>query len=79
MAEAPVPKPRSAEPTEEGVMPDVCGLGLRDALWELEQRGLKVTFKGTGSVVSQSPKAGELFTPGEEAKLELRVEANASK
>ena len=74
VAEAPTPKPRNAEPTEEGVMPDVMGMGLRDALWELEHRGLEVTFKGTGSVVSQSPKAGEIFTPGEEAIIELRIE-----
>ncbi len=73
--QAPTPKPRSVvEPTEEGVMPDVSGMGLRDALWELERRGLKVSFEGVGEVVRQSPEAGRVFTPGEEVKLKLKIE-----
>lgn len=74
VAATPTPKLRKAAPTEEGVMPDVRGMGLRDALWELESRGLQVSFKGTGTVIAQRPEAGEEFTPGEEASIELRIE-----
>ncbi len=68
-------KPATAPATEEYIMPDVCGMGLRDALWELERRGLKVTFSGKGSVVRQSIAAGKEYTVGESVKLELRVES----
>ena len=68
-----VAKP-TATTSEEFVMPDVRGMGLRDALWVLEQRGLKVSFTGKGSVVSQSIKAGEEYTIGEEVRLELRID-----
>jgi len=34
-------------------MPDVTGLNLRDALFILENKGFKVTFKGRGKVTSQ--------------------------
>ena len=72
-------KPQSAPSVEVGVMPDVRGMGLRDALRELESRGLRVSFKGTGTVVSQSIEAGERLDSTEEVKIELRIEANASK
>ncbi len=67
-------KATTATPTEEYVMPDVRGMGLRDALWELERRGLRVTFKGKGSVVSQSIEPGKEYTEGESVRLELRIE-----
>lgn len=67
-------KAATAVPTEEYVMPDVRGMGLRDALWELERRGLRVTFKGKGSVVSQSIEPGKEYTEGESVRLELRIE-----
>lgn len=67
-------KTATASPTEEYVMPDVRGMGLRDALWELESRGLKVTFKGKGSVVSQSIDPGKEYTEGESVRLELKIE-----
>ncbi len=67
-------KAATATPTEEYVMPDVRGMGLRDALWELERRGLRVTFKGKGSVVSQSIEPGKEYTEGESVRLELKIE-----
>lgn len=36
------------------VVPNVLGMGLSDALFMLEQRGLKVRFSGQGKVVEQS-------------------------
>ncbi len=44
---------------EPGIVPDVCGMGLKDAMYLLENEGYKVSFNGHGRVVSQSPKAGE--------------------
>jgi cell division protein FtsI (penicillin-binding protein 3) len=40
-------------------VPSVVGMGLKDALYLLENRGLKVQFSGYGKVVSQS------LTPGQ--------------
>jgi cell division protein FtsI (penicillin-binding protein 3) len=35
-------------------VPDVRGMGLSDAVYVLEKRGLKVSSKGYGKVVTQS-------------------------
>ena len=56
-------------------MPDVRGMGLRDALRELEGRGLRVTFEGKGAVVSQSIDAGAPIDGTEEVRIELKVES----
>jgi cell division protein FtsI (penicillin-binding protein 3) len=42
-------------------IPDVRGMGLSDAVYVLEKRGLKVTSSGYGKVVTQS------ITPGTKA------------
>jgi cell division protein FtsI (penicillin-binding protein 3) len=39
-------------------VPSVVGMGLKDALYVLENRGLKVQFSGYGKVVSQSIGSG---------------------
>lgn len=39
---------------ERKTVPDVRGMGLKDALFLLENYGLRVRFSGTGTVVSQS-------------------------
>ena len=39
-------------------VPSVIGMGLKDALYLLERRGLKVTFSGEGAVVAQSVPRG---------------------
>ncbi len=44
--------------TDQQTMPNVVGMGLRDALYLLESRGLKVHFTGKGTVRSQSIPAG---------------------
>jgi cell division protein FtsI (penicillin-binding protein 3) len=45
-------------------MPDVRGMGLRDALYLLESNGLKVTASGTGKVVTQSITPGQAVNKG---------------
>jgi cell division protein FtsI (penicillin-binding protein 3) len=42
-----------AVPVAKGQMPDVRNMTLRDALFNLEARGLKVTVQGKGRVVAQ--------------------------
>ena len=51
-------------PDDRGVMPDVRGMGLKDALFVLESRGLRVRFSGPGAVVRQSIAAGTRIRPG---------------
>ena len=51
-------------PDDRGVMPDVRGMGLKDALFVLESRGLRGRFSGQGAVVRQSIAAGTRIRPG---------------
>jgi cell division protein FtsI (penicillin-binding protein 3) len=53
------------------LVPNVVGMGLRDALYVLENLGLKVTFEGAGKVVRQSLKGGTKIK-GQKIKLKLR-------
>lgn len=43
-------------------VPNVMGMGLKDAIFLLENRGMKVTVEGTGSVVKQSQEIGTFIT-----------------
>ncbi len=52
-------------------MPNVVGMGLKDALFMLESRGLKVSFSGKGAVRSQSIKAGSNISPGASVSIRL--------
>jgi cell division protein FtsI (penicillin-binding protein 3) len=53
-----------------GVVPNVKGMGLRDATYLLENAGLKVKSKGMGKVVSQSLRPG-LKIDGQTIELRL--------
>ena len=53
-------------------VPDVTGLGLMDALYLIENNGLKCNYSGTGHVTSQSPKGGERTARGTTVKIVLR-------
>lgn len=55
--------------TDKPVVPDVSGMPLRDALFILENKGLKVTFKGTGRVIAQSITPGSQL--GKDATINL--------
>jgi cell division protein FtsI (penicillin-binding protein 3) len=54
-------------------------MGLRDALYELEKAGLKVSFKGQGAVVEQSVKPGSPIEAGMEVSLTLGSEKSNNK
>lgn len=53
------------------VIPDVHGLGARDAVFLLEQRGVKVILQGRGAVLQQSIGAGEKVRKGMVCTLTL--------
>lgn len=53
------------------VMPNVTGMGLKDALYLLENAGLKVKVIGSGAIKKQSINAGTKFYKGTELILEL--------
>lgn len=55
----------------EGVVPDVRGMGLRDALQLLENSGLRVTIDGTGTVRRQSISPGSAIKANSEIRIEL--------
>lgn len=52
-------------------MPNVRGMGLKDALFLLENMGLKVTISGRGKIASQSIPPGTDITKGVKVILEL--------
>lgn len=53
-------------------IPDVGGMGLKDALFLLESRGLKVKFSGHGAVVRQQPEAGAPLKRGATVTITLQ-------
>ena len=57
--------------TEKAVVPNVSGMSLRDALYLLENKGLKVNFNGKGKVLSQSISPGTALTPNATIDLVL--------
>ncbi|MEO5892021.1 MAG: penicillin-binding protein [Ferruginibacter sp.] len=53
------------------IIPSVIGMGLKDAVYLMENKGLKVTAKGRGRVSNQSLIAGTAFTKGQTVTLIL--------
>jgi cell division protein FtsI (penicillin-binding protein 3) len=53
------------------VMPNVKGMGLKDALYLLENMGVKVSVKGRGKVANQSIAPGCSVAKGVAVLLEL--------
>lgn len=52
-------------------IPNVVGMGLKDAVYMTENKGLKVTVTGRGRVISQSLPAGSIFKKGQAITLFL--------
>lgn len=53
------------------LMPNVVGMGLKDAVYLLENKGLKISFMGRGKVISQSATAGTNISKGQKISLML--------
>jgi cell division protein FtsI (penicillin-binding protein 3) len=54
------------------LVPDVRGMGLRDALFLLENLGLNVSVQGYGKVIYQNIKPGSKFNTGDQIFIELK-------
>lgn len=54
-----------------GIVPNVAGLRLKDALYILENIGLHVQYQGTGRVVSQSITQGTRYNKGNQITIVL--------
>lgn len=57
--------------TISGLVPNVVGMGLRDALYILENAGLNVRINGKGWVTRQSIQAGSRVKKGQQILIEL--------
>lgn len=54
------------------IVPDVTGLGLKDAVYTIENSGLRCKYSGTGHVTSQNPKVGQKAENGSTITLTLK-------
>lgn len=57
----------------EGIVPNVKGMGIKDALFILENLGLKVEIKGRGLIREQSLPPGKSISKGETITLKMEV------
>lgn len=55
----------------EGTIPNVKGMGARDAIYLLEGIGLKVVVTGRGAVVEQVPQSGTTIKKGQTVTIQL--------
>ena len=55
-----------------GPVPDTKGMGLKDAIYALENNGYKCTYEGIGHVTSQSPAAGTMYQAGKTVHIRLK-------
>ena len=55
-----------------GVVPEVKGMGLKDALYAIENNGYTCTYEGIGHVVRQSPAPGIRHKKGETIHIILK-------
>ncbi|RZL17728.1 MAG: PASTA domain-containing protein [Pedobacter sp.] len=58
--------------TVKGVMPNVSGMGLKDALFLIGNAGLKARVNGKGKVISQSIIAGSRIGKGLAVQIQLQ-------
>ncbi len=66
-------RPDNASTARTGsTVPDVRGVGLREALAGLEEAGYAVAFQGIGYVEEQHPAPGSAAAPGTTVRLKLR-------
>jgi len=55
------------------LVPNVIGMSFKDAVYLLENKGLKVKFFGMGTVKEQKPSFGEVFKKGDTITLTLSI------
>lgn len=59
------------EALKRGIVPNLVGMTAEDALYLLENHGMRVKIIGNGAVASQSIQAGTAFTKGTQIILQL--------
>lgn len=57
----------------QGLVPDVRGMSLRDAVYILENAGLRVRYNGMGKVLRQSPEHGARVNEGSVVFLDMSM------
>jgi cell division protein FtsI (penicillin-binding protein 3) len=58
---------------QRGLVPDVRGMSLRDAIYLLENSGLRVRYSGKGRVMRQSPEHGARYSAGTVVSLDMNM------
>ncbi len=58
---------------KQGLVPDVRGMSLRDAVYLIENAGLKVRYSGKGRVLRQSPQHGARVYEGSVVSLDMNM------
>ena len=61
----------TARKTAVDIIPDLTGMGAKDAVYQLERRGVKAIVKGRGKVKSQSIYSGTTVKQGMACELRL--------
>jgi cell division protein FtsI (penicillin-binding protein 3) len=61
-------------PIYSGTMPNVTGMGIKDAVFLLEQLGLKVIVNGKGTVIRQSIEPGRNYRKGSNVVIDLSIQ-----
>lgn len=57
----------------KGLVPDVRGMSLRDAVYLIENSGYRVRYSGKGKVIRQSPDHGARYIEGQVVSLEMNM------
>lgn len=55
-----------------GPVPDLNGMGLKDAIYALENNGYKCSYEGMGHVIKQNPAAGTICHEGKTIQIILQ-------
>ena len=61
--------------TEKGTglpVPDLKGMGLKDAIFAIENNGYRCSYEGIGHVVKQTPAAGTQYKKGQTISIVLK-------
>ncbi len=58
---------------QKGLVPDVRGMSLRDAIYLLENSGIHVRYSGKGRVLRQSPEHGARYNDATVVSLEMNM------
>ena len=64
--------PFCGEVNKENIVPDVRGMGAKDAIFLLKQAGLRPGISGYGRVISQSLPAGQKAAKGAYVSIVLK-------